>query len=112
MIDGYHVVVEADHSLDEPVAGEIARALCEAYPGHPWHVAITGGLIVIKHLRMTAKWGMIRKYDAVHDANRLRREVVSAAGELLERAHMLRGRATEDRVSLVEGIPKKDLVIG
>lgn len=109
---GYHVIVEAEHSVDEPVAAEIARALCEAYPGHPWHVNIIGGVIVIKNMRFSAKWAMVREYGLIHDATKLKHECVMAAGEFLERARVRRGAATGERVVSIDGIPKKDLIIG
>jgi hypothetical protein len=112
MMDGYHVIVETKNSIDDQVGGEIARSLCEAYPGHPWHINVQDGLIVVKHMRLSAKWGMVRPYSDAHDAARLKREVVMIAGEFLERARLRRGAAGEDNATVVEGIPKKDLVIG
>ena len=80
MDDGYHVIVESEHSGDERSAAEIAHALCAAYPGHPWHVNIAGGRLIIKHMRLSMKWAMIRPYSDVYDANTLKRETVMAAG--------------------------------
>ena len=109
---GYHVIVETERTLDEQSAGEIARALCDAYPGHPWHINIAGRRLIIKHMKMSQKWAMVRPYDDVHDANRLKHEAVMAAGEFLERANLVRGAARDERLVGVDGIPKKDLVIG
>lgn len=111
-MSGYHVLVESKEDIDERPAAEVARALCEAYPGHPWHVNIQDGLLIIKHLRMSAKWGMIRKYGIIHDAARLKHECVMAAGEFLERAGLARGVAKDEPIVAVDGIPKKDLAIG
>ena len=108
-----HVIVEAEHASDETMAGSVARALCEAYPGHPWHVNITGGMLVIKHMRLSNKWAMARKYNTVaHDFKRLKHEVVMAGGEFLERAGLTRGMDSGERIRSVDGIPKKDLSLG
>lgn len=106
----YHIIVEADEARDETMAGEVARVLCEAYPGHPWHVRIGGGVIAIKHMKLSGKWAMIRKYARVtFDAKVLKHEIVMAAGEFLERAGLVRGLATGERPKAVEGIPQKDM---
>lgn len=95
------------------MAGNVARILSEAYPGHGWHVNIQDGLLIIKHMRLSGKWAMIRKYRTVaHDYNRLKREVVLMGGEFLERAGLTRGMDTGERITSVEGIPKKDLTLG
>jgi hypothetical protein len=51
MSQGYNVIVEADDDRDDGTAAEVARILCEAYPGHPWHVRVGKGVIIIKHMR-------------------------------------------------------------
>lgn len=105
-----HVMVEWEHDCDELMAKEVARTLMEAYPLHPWHVSIMGGCIVVKMMNVSPKWGMVRKYDAVkHGAAVLKREIVSAGGEFLERAGLSRGVMTEQPIQAVEGIPSKDL---
>lgn len=109
----YHVIVEADDDRDDAKAAEIARILVEAYPGHPWHVRVGKGVIVIKHLKMSNSWGMCKHYDRVtFDAGVLRKEIVFAAGEFLERARLRRGKADEFlKVGKVDGIPDKHRVI-
>lgn len=109
---GYHVITEAEHDRDDPLAKRIGEILVEAYPGHPWHVAITGGVLVIKHMKISAKMGMVLHYQkVVHDAKVLKRGIVIAGGELLERAGLTRGRFEEQRIGPVEGIAKKDRVL-
>jgi hypothetical protein len=108
----YQVIVEADDDRDDAKAAEVARILCEAYPCHPWHVRIGCGVIVIKHLRLSSKYGMNRHYSRVtFDAKVLKREIVMAAGEFLERAGMVRGLDQGDKPKSVEGIPQKHLVV-
>lgn len=108
-----HLIVESKAEVDFTMAGNIARALSEAYPGHPWHVDVRDGVLIIKHMRLTNKWGMVRRLDNVqHDFKRLKHEVVMAGGELLERSGLARGEDSGDRVMAVDGIPKKDLNFG
>lgn len=108
-----HVIVEAKNDADDGMAKEIAGHLCEAYPGHPWHVFLGDGLLVIKHGLLSAKWGMARKYkNLAFDAGVRKKEVIFAAGELLERAGMVRGPMIEGQYQRkVEGIPTKDLLL-
>lgn len=106
----YNVCVEWENDLDEIAARDATLALCEAYPGHPWHVDARGGVIVIKHMRMSPKWGMCLKLEVVHhDAAVLKKRAVRLAGEFLERANLKRGREDDSQIWSVEGIPAKDL---
>ena len=111
-MSGYHTIVEADDNADDGKAGEVMQILCEAYPGHPWHVRISGGMIIIKHTRLSNKWAFARRYDRVtFDAGVLKRAITMAAGEFLERAELARGRAVDGAtVRLVDGIPQKDVL--
>ena len=95
------------------MAKRISQYLVEAYPGHPWHVAITGGLLVIKHMNISANMGACLHYRRVlGDESTLRKGVVFAGGELLERAGLSRGRAIEGDIVLhADGIPDKHLVM-
>lgn len=102
---------DTEHDSDEGLASRILRTLVDAYPGHGWYVTIRGGIIQVKDMDVHPNWGMALHYTQVtHDAAELKKSVLRAAGEFLERANMARGRKTEDRVTGVEGIPDKDLV--
>lgn len=111
MSDGYNVIVEADDDRDDAKAGEVAKILIEAYPGHPWHIRVGRGVIIIKHMKASSRFGMCQHYDRVtFDAKVLKHNIVMAAGEFLERAGLTRGRVVEgDVIQRVEGIPDKDL---
>lgn len=110
--DGYHIIVEADDNRDDAMAGDVATALLEAYPGHPWHIRVAKGMLVIKHMKLSAKIGVARRYDRLTwDSNARKREVVMAAGELLERAGLTRGRVIEGEFAkVVEGVKDKHLL--
>ncbi len=101
---------DTEHDSDEALAGRILRTLCDHYPGHGWFVLIRGGVIQVKDMDIHPNWGMALHYTKVnHDAAVMKREVIRAAGEFLERANLARGRKTEDRALAVEGIPDKDM---
>lgn len=111
---GYNIIVEADDDRDDTKAAEVASILCEAYPGHPWHVRIGRGMIVIKHMKISSKWGIARHYDRItFDAKVFKHSIVMAAGEFLERANVYRGRLqeSEDFKGVVEGVPQQHRVI-
>lgn len=112
-MNDYHIITEADDDRDDGMAKEVAAILAEAYPGHPWHVRIGQGVLTIKHMRLSAKWAMVRKYSRIaFDASVRKREIVMAAGEFLERAGLARGAAVDGALGRsVDGIPHKDLLV-
>lgn len=100
------VKTEAENS----VAKQALEALHEVFPGYPWRVFVGGGVLQVKNLLFSNKWGMVRKLKNIHhDAGVFKREVVGAAGEFLERANLARAKWDGERVKRVEGIPMKDL---
>lgn len=111
-MSGYHVITEAEHDSDDTLAKRCMSYLTDAYPGHPWHLLIKGGVMAIKHMNISANYGAILHYrKVVHDENTLKRGIVYAGGELLERAGLSRGRIIEGQaVEHVEGIPDNHLV--
>jgi hypothetical protein len=92
-------------------ADSVLEILCIAYPCHPWAVRVDGGVIFIRHLGSpNANWGMICKVNQInHDAAVLKREVITMAGEFLERAGLARGRYDESDIVKVEGVPERFL---
>lgn len=100
-----------DNPLADACAKEAAEVLCTAYPNHSWWVECKGGVLVIKHLEASGARGligMLRKMDALsHDAGRRKKEILLAAGELLERAGLARGARTDDPVTGFELDDKK-----
>lgn len=111
---GYHVIVEADDDRDDAKAREVAEILATAYPGHPWHVRIGAGVIVIKHAKIAVKHGMVRHYNRItFNAKVLKREIIYCGGELLERAGLTRSAAREgDVVRKVDGLKKLEIITG
>jgi hypothetical protein len=110
-MSGYHVIVEGKTGSDDTVAGQAMQALTETYPGHPWHVEVKDGVLILKHMRISNKWAQIKHLKNIYSASDLKKAMVLLGGEFLERAGLVRGAATDDRIRLVDGIPQKDVVI-
>ena len=86
---------------------EIGEAICAAYPGYSWHIRIDGGMLVIKNMSISSVNAMVRRYsDIAHDAKRRKVDVVRAAGEFLEAAHLRRGASEGVIANQLEGISK------
>lgn len=108
----YHVIVEGKTGADDTLAAQAMGALMEAYPGHPWHVDVRRGLVILKHMRISGKWAQIKHVANIYSASDFKRAMVTLGGEFLERAGWPRGPAIEGAFSRkVEGIPQKDIVI-
>lgn len=99
---------EGSDNLKQSEADQVLGVLVAAYPGHPWAVRVDGGIVFIRHLELGNNWGMNTKWrDINHDAGVFKREIIMKAGEFLERAGLVRGRANGDEIVSVEGIPDK-----
>lgn len=100
-------MTESKDEANLPMCKEIAEYLCQAYPGHSWHVRIDGGLLIIKNMAISQTASMIRKFkDIAQDAGQRKRDVVMAAGAFLEAAHMHRGKFDGEPAKVLEGLPK------
>ena len=104
------IYAEGATQAQEDEAKMILDVLSTAYPGHPWGVRVYDGGFFIRHLQFPKNWGMNLKYRNVsHDAAVMKREIISKAGEWLERANIKRGRYDGDQPDYrVEGVPEKD----
>lgn len=99
---------EGSTELQQADADYVLEVLCEIYPGHPWATRVDGGIVFIKHLGLGNNWGMVKKFgDLRHDATSFKKEIIMAAGEFLERAHLRRGASNGDQIEIVEGLPEK-----
>lgn len=99
---------EGATKAQEDEANTILEALTIAYPGHPWAVRVYDGGFFIRHLAFPTNWGMSCKFKKFgYSASALKREVIMKAGEWLERAGLARGRATDDEIVRVDGVPER-----
>ena len=102
-----YAMTESRDTANLPMAKEIAEILSLAYPNHSWHVRVDGGLVIIKNMNISESASMVRKYSEIaHDAGIRKRDVIMAAGEFLEAAHMRRGYFEGRAATQLEGLPK------
>lgn len=107
-----HVIVEYEHDRDQQLATDAAHILSQTYPGHEWHVDVSSGTVNIKHMRISAKWAMVLHYKRVaDDYGRLRKGIIWAGGELLERAGLSRSIPEYTPVKAVDGMPRRHLLL-
>ena len=96
--------IQADNANGLNLARWALSALDQHYPGWGWHVMVRGGVMMIRIPSASRTWGMntrITEFD--HDATTLKRRVINAAGEFLERAGKARAAWVGDRITHVEG---------
>lgn len=80
-----------DNPLADSHAKDAAETLCLAYPNHSWWVECKQGILLIKHFGISGTIGMVRHTSKLAgDAAARKRDIVLAAGELLERAGLPR----------------------
>lgn len=100
------ISVFGDNPLADERAKETAEFLTFAYPNHSWWVEVRQGVLVIKHLEASGARGLIGMLRHTSqlgaDAKARKQEVIRAAGELLERAGLLRGARGDDPVTHLE----------
>ena len=104
-----HVMTESEDPANLPMCKEIAEYLWGAYPGHSWFVRIDGGMLIIKNLKISEKWAMVRPFSSIsQDAGSRKKEVVMAAGEFLECANMRRAGWQGETAKTLEGRKDKN----
>lgn len=100
MSDSQVLYVNADGAsmqqdlADITLAKRMSEVLQRHYPGHSWGVNVdsAGGVATIKNFRLSGNWGFLLKLRDAASASEYDREVMLAAGELLERYRLSRGR--------------------
>ena len=103
-----YCITESADASNLPKCKEIGEYICAAYPGYTWHVRIDGGMLIIKNMSISTTAAMCRKYatTVAQDATRLKKDVVMAAGEFLEAAHLSRGLDQGGIATQLEGLDK------
>lgn len=92
-----------ENPLADGFAKETAETLVEVYPNHHWWVEVKGGSLIIKHMEASGQRcliGMVKHLSQLNSGYAARRkDVITAAGELLERAYLPRGPRGDDPVT-------------
>ena len=100
-------MTEAKNPLDLAVCKQVAEILTPTYPGHTWYVEINDGMLIIKSMKIATNAGTmvpLRRFNG--DAERLKREVIMAAGAFLEASGLRRGAFQGQAATHLEGLPK------
>lgn len=81
------------------IAREMADILHTTYPGHVWAVNVdrSGGVAHVRNLALSGQWGFVLRLPDIYSASEMRREVVRAGGEILERYRLKRGQMDWER---------------
>lgn len=105
-----------EHASAVLLAKDIADNLEKQYSGWLWALGVDaqGGVVSIRSLRLSMEWGVMLKLDEIqHDPKVRQREVMRAAGEILERFGCKPGHYRHDMVANIRrdiaGRPMPDL---
>jgi len=86
---------------------EIGEYICAAYPGYTWHIRIDGGALIIKNFSISSTAAMVKHMKDLDDGGKRKKEVVMAAGYLLEAAGLSRrGKEGNVTATKLEGMSK------
>jgi len=102
-----YCMTESQDASNLPLCKEIGEYICAAYPGYSWHIRIDGGALIIKNMSISAQAAMIKHLSELDDGGKRKKEVVMAAGYLLEAAGLSRrGKISPENAKTMEGLPK------
>lgn len=74
-----------EHAMDVLKEKEICEILNRTYPGYSWHVTVHRMIGDIKCANLSSKMGVRTDLLSAYSASELKRQIVMAGGELLER---------------------------
>lgn len=98
----------------------VGMILVAAYPGHLWHIESKGeqGIVAITNQELSngpgaRPWGFILHIKTIATASELRKKVIMAAGEILERYAQHRGKMDVEAIDSLphdfKGLPVGDV---
>ena len=89
------------NAMDIAMAKQIAEALDAAYPGHLWAINVMGdqGVVTIHNMMLSAQYGYTLHLDKRYSASETVTAAKRAAGEILERYNVARGRINHDHMA-------------
>jgi len=89
------------HAADEVTAKTIGDMLNRVYPGHLWAINCQWdqGILTIQNLMLPSRYGFLLKINREFSSSNLEARAKMAAGEILERYRLDRGRFDLDKWS-------------
>lgn len=105
MSEAWSGVIQADKGELQHIAWcrQIGAWLTEAYPGHMWFVGWGGDSIAVANFAISPDYGFRIHPDKSASVSELKGKAICFAGELLERAHMNRGKWDGNFATSLEG---------
>lgn len=97
-------LTSTDDLKQKSLAEATARILVEKYPAHNWTIGWQGGSIWFKNKAISDEFGMWLHPEMSATFSEYKDKVVRFAGELLERAHMVRGAWKGNQAVVLEGL--------
>ena len=100
--------VDEETVFMEATAKAAAQILCDHYPAHLWVVGWhPGGVLCVKNMAIPGNYGFTIDIPKIATASEFKRVVYQAGGEMLERAHMSRGKWDGEFATVLEGSDPK-----
>lgn len=97
----YDVIASKEHDFNQTefdLSKSVAETLMKHYPNHRWGVRVSQGVIYVKNLTLSGKFGFIVKLTDVYSASDLDKKLLLAGGEILERFRLSREAMGFDRI--------------
>ncbi|MEO5329348.1 MAG: hypothetical protein H7829_14035 [Magnetococcus sp. THC-1_WYH] len=83
---------------EQQQAARVGEVLWRAYPGYRWAVTVVGGLVRIRNLDLSGRWGFDISLETLK-TDPLMKKVIMAGGEILERYRLARAGADADQIN-------------
>jgi len=104
-------IITLDHDMEGATTMHTVRMIGDTletyYPGWLWFVEVKGGIASIKSMHANPKYAyVLRLLSGFYSASDLKRQVIHAGGELLERLNMPRNRADWDKIQATASDPR------
>lgn len=104
---------EGDNTSQESTAKDLVEILTLTYPDHPWAVRVGEGFAFVRYLDplwedlFRGPIGYKIPLNKTYSASQLKKDLLTAGGQLLEMMNLKRGRSNGDEPLNIEGVPKK-----
>ncbi len=96
-------LTESKTTKGHAVAKHALEVLTRYYPGYTWFVRADGGVLDIKAAEI-GRASMVRHLKNIeHDWTIFEKDILMAAGEFLERAHLIRGVSRGELAKKLDG---------
>lgn len=99
--------VPIPEGMDMNLMKQIGDKLFAHYPGYQWAVSVVKGVVQVRNLNLSGKWGFVL---LTKDIDPDLKVVMRAGGEILERYRLKRGAYNEDAYNSLKFTPTGLLV--